>query len=78
MVDVIAKYDNIMNHIHLPIQSGSDEILRKMARRYTYAEYKELYNKLRDTLPNCSITTDIIVGFPNETEEQFQKTLEYS
>ncbi len=76
MVDVIAKYDNIMNHIHLPIQSGSDEILRKMARRYTYAEYKELYNKLRDTLPNCSITTDIIVGFPNETEEQFQKTLD--
>ena len=47
-----------------------------MARRYTYAEYKELYNKLRDTLPNCSITTDIIVGFPNETEEQFQKTLD--
>ena len=76
MVDVIAKYDNIMNHIHLPIQSGSDEILKKMARRYSIEEYRELYNKLRSKLDVCSITTDIIVGFPNETEEQFQATLD--
>jgi tRNA-2-methylthio-N6-dimethylallyladenosine synthase len=76
MIDAIATYDNIMSHIHLPIQSGSDEILRRMARRYTYEEYRELYFKLRNRVKNCSITTDIIVGFPQETEEQFQKTLD--
>ena len=75
MVDVIAKRDNIMPYIHLPIQSGDDEILRRMGRRYTYEEYKALYNSLRQKVKNCSITTDIIVGFPGETEEQFANTL---
>ena len=75
MVDVIATRDNIMPYIHLPIQSGDDEVLRKMGRRYTYEEYKKLYNSLRDKVKNCSITTDIIVGFPSESEEQFNNTL---
>lgn len=75
MVDAIASCDNIMPYIHLPIQSGDDEILRKMGRRYTYEEYKELYYLLRNKVKNCSITTDIIVGFPNESEEQFDNTL---
>lgn len=76
MIDVIAKYKNIMPYIHLPIQSGSDNILKKMNRKYTIAEYKELFYKLKNKIPNVSITTDIIVGFPNETEEDFEKTLE--
>lgn len=76
MIDVIAKYKNIMPYIHLPIQSGSDNILKKMNRKYTIAEYKELFYKLKNKIPNVSITTDIIVGFPNETDEDFEKTLE--
>ena len=76
MIDIIAKYDNIMPYIHLPIQSGSDSILKKMNRRYTIEEYKTLFNKMKDKIPGVSITTDIIVGFPGETEEDFQKTLD--
>lgn len=76
MIDVIAKYDNIMPYIHLPIQSGSDEILKKMNRRYTVEEYKKLFDKIKSKIKNVSVTTDIIVGFPNETEKDFEKTLE--
>lgn len=76
MIDTIAKYDNIMPYIHLPIQSGSDNILKKMNRRYTIEEYKKLLYELKSKIKNVSITTDIIVGFPNETEEDFQKTLD--
>ena len=76
MLEVIAKYDNIMPYIHLPIQSGSSNILKKMGRRYTKEEYIELFNKIKKTITNCSISTDIIVGFPNETEEDFQDTLD--
>jgi len=75
MIDVISRYSNIMPYIHLPIQSGSDNILKKMNRRYTIEEYRTLVGKLRDKIPNVSITTDIIVGFPNETDEDFEKTL---
>ena len=76
MIDTIAKYDNIMPYIHLPIQSGSYNILKKMNRRYTIEEYKKLFYELKSKIKNVSITTDIIVGFPNETEEDFQKTLD--
>ena len=76
MIDIIAKYDNIMPCVHLPIQSGNDEILRKMGRRYTGEEYRALVNKMKDLIPNLALTTDIIVGFPNETYEQFKDTLE--
>jgi tRNA-2-methylthio-N6-dimethylallyladenosine synthase len=75
MIDVIAKYDNIMPYIHLPLQSGSDRILRLMGRRYTQKEYLELFNKIKSKVKNAAITTDIIVGFPNETEEDFEETL---
>ena len=76
MIEVIKKYDNIMPYIHLPLQSGSDSILKLMGRRYTKKSYIELYKKLKEALPNSSITTDIIVGFPNETEEDFNETLD--
>ncbi|MEG2322118.1 MAG: tRNA (N6-isopentenyl adenosine(37)-C2)-methylthiotransferase MiaB [Bacilli bacterium] len=76
MIDVIAKYDNIMPYIHLPLQAGSNKILKLMGRRYTKEDYLVLFNKLKKAMPNCSITTDIIVGFPNETLEDFNQTLE--
>ncbi len=75
MIEVIAKYPNIMEKIHLPLQSGSDEILRLMGRRYTVKDYLELVAKLRAKMPSIALTTDIIVGFPNETEAQFEETL---
>ncbi len=75
MIDAIRDYDNIMPFVHLPLQSGDSEILRRMGRRYTYEEYKSLYNEIRNKVPNVGITTDIIVGFPNESEEQFNNTL---
>ena len=76
MIDVIVKYDNICNYIHLPVQSGSSRILKLMGRRYTKESYLELYNKIRNKLgENCSVTTDIIVGFPGETEDDFKETL---
>ena len=75
LIEVIKNHDNILNFVHLPIQSGSNRILKLMGRRYTRELYKELYDKLR-TIPNISITTDIIVGFPGETEEDFQDTLD--
>ena len=75
MIDIIASRDNLMPYIHLPIQSGDDEILKRMGRRYTYAEYKKLYDEIRSKVKNASISTDIIVGFPNESEEQFLNTL---
>ncbi len=76
MINAIAERDNIMPYIHLPLQSGSSRILKLMGRRYTKEEYIELYDKIKNTVPNCSITTDIIVGFPNETDEDFQETLD--
>ena len=76
MINAIAERDNIMPYIHLPLQSGSSRILKLMGRRYTKEEYIELYDKIKNTVPNCSITTDIIVGFPNETDEDFEETLE--
>ncbi|MGI6714050.1 MAG: tRNA (N6-isopentenyl adenosine(37)-C2)-methylthiotransferase MiaB [Bacilli bacterium] len=75
LIAVIAKYPNIMKSIHLPVQSGSDEILRRMGRRYTRAHYLELVKKMREQIPNLMLTTDIIVGFPGETLENFRDTL---
>ena len=76
MIDVIAKNDNIMPYIHLPLQSGSNKILQKMNRRYTKEEYLELFNKIKNKIKNVAITTDIIVGFPNESKEDFNDTLD--
>ncbi len=75
MIEIIAKYDNIMKCIHLPVQSGSTEVLKLMGRRYSREQYLALVNEMRSKIPGLSLSTDIIVGFPNETEEQFQETL---
>ena len=76
MIDVISQFDNIMPYIHLPIQSGSDRILKLMGRRYTKDVYITLFNKIKEMIPNVSISTDIIVGFPGETEADFNETME--
>ena len=75
MVEVIGKYDNIMPSVHLPVQSGSSKILKLMGRRYTRESYLDLFKKIKDTVPGVAISTDIIVGFPGETEEDFLETL---
>ncbi len=76
MINVIANNTNIMPSIHLPLQSGSDKILKAMGRRYTKESYLELFDKMKETIPNCHISTDIIVGFPGETDEDFNETLD--
>lgn len=76
MIDVIRDNENIMPYIHLPVQSGSDRVLKLMGRRYTKEEYLTLFNKIREKIPNCSISTDIIIGFPGESEEDFNETLD--
>ena len=76
MIDVIAKYPNIMPYIHLPLQSGSDRILKLMGRRYTKKSYLELFDKIKKNIPNVAITTDIIVGFPSESDDDFEDTLD--
>lgn len=76
LIEVIAKYKNIKREIHLPVQSGDDEILKKMNRHYTQVEYLNLIKKIKDKIPEAEFTTDIIVGFPGETEEQFQNTVD--
>lgn len=76
LIDTMARYDNICNHIHLPVQSGSDRMLEKMRRRYTAEWYLERVARIRKALPGCGITTDVIAGFCSETEEDHLQTLE--
>ena len=75
VLEIMAKYNNICNHIHLPIQSGSDRILKKMNRLHTRQEYLDLIKKIREIIPNCGISHDIMTGFPSETEKDHQDTL---
>ncbi|TMW73286.1 tRNA (N6-isopentenyl adenosine(37)-C2)-methylthiotransferase MiaB [Alteribacter natronophilus] len=75
LIEVLAKGGNLVEHIHLPVQSGNNQILKLMARKYTRESYVELAKKIKQAIPHASFTTDIIVGFPNETEEQFEDTL---
>ncbi len=74
LIQAIAELPRIMPHIELPIQAGDDEVLLNMKRGYTQQQYRDLVAKIRAQIPNCSIATDIIVGFPGETEEQFMET----
>lgn len=74
LMDTIAELPKVMPHIEVPIQAGDDEVLANMKRGYTQQEYRDLIEKIRNKIPDCSIATDIIVGFPGETEEQFMET----
>lgn len=75
VIETMAKYHNICNHIHLPVQSGSNSILKKMNRLHTREEYFELINNIKHIIPNCAISQDLIAGFPTETEQDHQDTL---
>lgn len=75
IIEVMRRHDNIMKYFHLPVQSGNDQILKAMGRRYTREKYLEIVSKLRTQIPEIAISTDIIVGFPNETESQFADTV---
>jgi len=74
VLEVIARYPCLAKHIHLPLQAGDDDVLRRMNRSYTLAEYKEIVHNIRKILPQATIFTDIIVGFSGETKEQFEHT----
>lgn len=76
MINIIRDYENVMPYVHLPVQSGSDKVLKLMGRRYTKESYLRLAKKIKERIPNVSLTTDIIVGFPNESEEDFLETLD--
>ena len=76
IIETIASHSNICRHIHLPVQSGSDSVLKAMNRKYTSAWYMDRVEAIRRIMPDCSITTDLFTGFHGETEEDFQQTLE--
>lgn len=76
VIDMMAKYDNVCRHIHLPVQSGSNVMLEKMRRRYTREWYLDRVARIRQAMPDCAITTDIIAGFCGETEQDHQDTLD--
>ncbi|KEQ27465.1 tRNA (N6-isopentenyl adenosine(37)-C2)-methylthiotransferase MiaB [Paenibacillus tyrfis] len=75
LIEVLAEKGNLVEHIHLPVQSGSNEILKRMSRKYTREHYLELVAKIKKAIPDVVLTTDIIVGFPGETDEQFEETI---
>jgi tRNA-2-methylthio-N6-dimethylallyladenosine synthase len=75
LIEAVASLDKVCQHISLPVQSGSNEVLTAMRRGYTAAEYHQLIAKIRDKIPEVALSTDVIVGFPSETEPQFQQTL---
>jgi tRNA-2-methylthio-N6-dimethylallyladenosine synthase len=75
LIEVLAKGGNLVEHIHLPVQSGNTEILKKMSRKYSREQYLELVRKIKKAIPHSVLTSDIIVGFPGETEEQFEDTM---
>ena len=76
IIQSVAELPKVCEHINLPVQAGDDEVLRRMRRPYNRDDYRELVGRIRDTVPGVSLSTDIIVGFPGETEEQYQRTLD--
>jgi tRNA-2-methylthio-N6-dimethylallyladenosine synthase len=76
LIKVMAEEEKVCKHLHLPVQAGSTEILAKMNRRYTKEDYLALVDKIKTAMPDISLTTDIMVGFPGETEEDFEQTID--
>ncbi len=76
LIDTIASHDKLCEHIHVPLQAGSNKILQRMNRGYTREHYLELAQKMRERIPGVAITSDLIVGFPGETDEDFENTLD--
>ena len=76
LIEVIARYNNVCKHIHLPVQAGSNAVLERMNRKYTREYYLERVKKIRTLIPNCGLTTDVFCGFSGETEQDFLQTLE--
>ena len=77
MIDMIGKGHVIVDHLHIPIQSGCDTVLKRMNRKYTTQQYKDFVARLRKAVPDIALTTDVIVGFPQETEEEFEETVQF-
>jgi tRNA-2-methylthio-N6-dimethylallyladenosine synthase len=77
LIDAFAEIPKLVNHLHLPVQSGSNEILKRMKRGHTADDYKEIIMKLRGVRPNISLSSDFIIGFPGETQEQFEETMAF-
>lgn len=77
VIDVIDKSTKVVRHLHIPLQSGSDTVLKRMRRKYTMAHFSERLQKLHKALPGLAVTSDVIVGFPGETEEEFQETYDF-
>jgi tRNA-2-methylthio-N6-dimethylallyladenosine synthase len=76
IIEAVADLDKVCEHINLPIQAGDDQVLARMRRRYTRREYEELIDRIRSAIPGVSLSTDVIVGFPGETREQYRRTVE--
>jgi tRNA-2-methylthio-N6-dimethylallyladenosine synthase len=76
LLETMAQYDNICNYVHLPLQVGNDRILKRMNRTYTKAHFMNLAKRIREILPGVGLSTDIIVGFPGETEDEFRETMD--
>ncbi|TCT27028.1 threonylcarbamoyladenosine tRNA methylthiotransferase MtaB [Melghiribacillus thermohalophilus] len=77
VIDILDRSEKIVRHLHIPLQSGSDSVLKRMRRKYTTEFYKDRIEKIREALPGLAITSDVIVGFPGETEEEFQETFDF-
>jgi tRNA-2-methylthio-N6-dimethylallyladenosine synthase len=76
IIDKVAELDKVCEHINLPFQAGDDDVLRRMRRGYSAGDYRALIDKIRDRIPNVSLSTDLIVGFCGETDQQFERTLD--
>ena len=77
VIDVLKRSNKVVRHLHVPLQSGSDTVLKRMRRKYTMEHFSERIMKLHDALPDLAFTSDVIVGFPGETEEEFQETYDF-
>ncbi|MCG7338588.1 tRNA (N(6)-L-threonylcarbamoyladenosine(37)-C(2))-methylthiotransferase MtaB [Staphylococcus sp. ACRSN] len=77
VIEVIAQSNKVVRHLHIPLQSGSDIVLKRMRRKYTMAHFSERLTRLHEVLPGLAVTSDVIVGFPGETEEEFQETYDF-